>query len=495
MDNQLKLINTNRLFYFFVFTHLLLWTLVPVFIRDNLPLDSIEGTIWGHQLEWGYDKNPFLNGWLTALATYWGGSSGWMIYLFSQLSVILCFWAIWQIAKNILTPIHALISILILEGIQYYNFHAIDFNDNTLELSLWALTIYFFYRALQEKNNLYAWIMTGFFAALCMIAKYYNDALIKSMDLLLLSDSQHRKQLCTWPPYIGLTIFIVVILPHVIWLFFHDYITVQYVFQRTSSPPSWTNHFYFPAQFAWQQCQVFLPALILFSFLLIGKKSRVTQSKKHIRTFDKQFLFYAGMGPFLLTLLLSILLGIKLRAGWGMPLLSLWGVILLAYTQPHLTKIKLYGFYSFIFILMGVFLYGYRLSLIDSPDASSANFPGKQIATTITQKWRAQYHRPLNYVAGSRWISGNISFYSEDHPSVFIEWNRSRSPFITIKQMKQEGAVFVWDITDHETLPEDIQKQFPQLQKSQMLIFDWLRNKQKIAPIQLGIAMLPPTKK
>ena len=78
-------------FYLFLFVHLIFWTAVPALVRDNLPLDSIEGTIWGHQLQWGYDKNPFLNGWLTALAAYIGGQSGWMIYLFSQLSVCICF--------------------------------------------------------------------------------------------------------------------------------------------------------------------------------------------------------------------------------------------------------------------------------------------------------------------------------------------------------------------------------------------------------------------
>ena len=45
---------------------------------------------------------------------------------------------------------YALISVLLLEGIQYYNFHAIDFNDNTLELGLVGLTIYFFYQALRH---------------------------------------------------------------------------------------------------------------------------------------------------------------------------------------------------------------------------------------------------------------------------------------------------------------------------------------------------------
>ena len=95
-------LNPSYCFAIFLVLHLLSWTLVPFCIRTNLPLDAIEGTLWGHQLEWGYDKNPYLNAWLTALAVYLGGASGWMIYFFSQVSVVLCFWSIWRLGNQFL---------------------------------------------------------------------------------------------------------------------------------------------------------------------------------------------------------------------------------------------------------------------------------------------------------------------------------------------------------------------------------------------------------
>src|SRR5436190_14399076 len=100
----------ERWFYAFLFLHLILWTLAPVWVRFTLPMDAMEGTTWGHQLEWGYDKNPFLNGWLTQFAVYLGGHSGWMIYLFSQLSIAACFWAVFRLGCQFLPPIYALIS-------------------------------------------------------------------------------------------------------------------------------------------------------------------------------------------------------------------------------------------------------------------------------------------------------------------------------------------------------------------------------------------------
>lgn len=490
----------TRWFYLFICAHVLCWTLIPILVRYNLPLDAIEGSIWGHQLEWGYDKNPFLNGWLTAFALYLGGSSGWMIYLFSQLSVAICFWCVWQLGRNILPEVYALISVLLLECIQYFNFHAIDFNDNTLELSLWALTSYCFYLALKnEKYKTLSWILAGLFAGFAMMAKYYTAALLAAMVFFLFKTPENRKQLTTLPPYLGLIAFILIVLPHTIWLFFHDFITIKYMFARTESTPSWFNHIYFPVQFAWQQLEVFLPALGLFALLCIGKKSSETpfsQPMSHhtSASFNRSFLFFIGLGPFLLTILLSLLSGIKLRAGWGMPLQSLWGILLLQTIKPHLTKTKIYGFLTAIFLLMGALLIGYSVSLMHSSDRSSANFPGHEIAAFITQEWHDTYHTKLDYVAGSRWVSGNIQFYSKDHPAVFMEWNKSRSPWINLADLKEKGAVFVWEISRHKTLPTDIQKQFPQLEKFTFLEVPWHRDRNHLPTIQIGMAMLPPSK-
>lgn len=491
---QTKLIEhfkAERWLYLFICFHLIVWTAVPALVRLNLPLDAIEGTIWSHQLEWGYDKNPFLNGWLTALAVQLGGSSGWMIYLFSQLSVITAFWVVWRLGKQMLAPVYALLAVFLLEGIQYYNFHAIDFNDNTLELGTWALTIYTFYIALKTKTKR-AWLFTGCCAAVAMMAKYYTAALLAAMVLFLFARPENRQQLKTAAPYWGLLVFLALITPHIIWLFHHDFVTVTYVFERASSTPSWTNHFFFPAQFTWQQLQAFLPALILFGLLFMGRKPRVAAPPVTVNAFDKSFLLYVGLGPFLLTALLSIALGIKLRAGWGMPLQSLWGLLLFVFLPPRLSLTKVRVFMSGIIVLVGAMLVGYTYSLIDSPDPSTANFPGRTIAQTLTKQWNETYHTPLTYVAGSRWVGGNLGFYSSDHPAVFIEWDKRHAPWINETELRKHGAIFIWSITDDESMPADIKNRFPRLQPARILEFAWQRNTRNLPPIKIGMAILPP---
>jgi hypothetical protein len=141
---------------------------------------------------------------------------------------------------------------------------------------------------------------------------------------------------------------------------------------------------------------------------------------------------------------------------------------------------------------MAVLAGGYTLSLVHSTTPSSANFPGQEIAKTITNEWHEHYHTPLAYVAGSRWVGGNIGFYSTDHPAVFIEWNKQRAPWIKLDDLRKKGAVFVWSITDNETMPREVPAQFPLLSQPMVREFSWVRNKHGLAPIRIGIAILPP---
>src|SRR5436309_235299 len=98
--------------YSFILLHIIVWTLTPALVRLCLPMDALEGTTWGQQLEWGYDKNPFMNAWLTALAVKISQPADWAIYLFSQISVGLCFWSIWSLGKKIISPFYVFIAIL-----------------------------------------------------------------------------------------------------------------------------------------------------------------------------------------------------------------------------------------------------------------------------------------------------------------------------------------------------------------------------------------------
>lgn len=482
---------SDKWFYGFLILHVFFWTLAPTLVRMALPLDAMEGTTWGHQLEWGYDKNPYLNAWLTQTAVFLGGKSGWMIYLFSQLCVAACFWVVWEFGKKFLNPLYALVAVILLAGAQYYNLHAIDFNDNTLETGLWPLTVWFFYLAL-SKQQTRDWLLTGFFAGLAIMTKYYSALLLIPMFFFLCYRAENRQSFRQPGIYLAALLFTLIVIPHFIWLFQHDFITVTYAVDRVSEAPSLSRHFVNPTVFAWEQIEVFLIPLALSILLILGKKPIFEQKRILLTPYDREFLLVIGLGPFLLTLLIGAVAGMHLRAGWGAPLLTFWTLILLVILQPQLTIARLQRFLLCGALLLITIVLAYCYSLTKAGNQSSANYPGVMMAHNLTHQWHNTYHTRLEYVAGERWLAGNIAFYSTDDPSVYIDWNPKVSPWIKEEQLKQQGALFVWEITDNNfQIPSAIKQRFPNLENLQIQHYPWFRDKNG-KPVILGVAMLPP---
>lgn len=507
--NKIKNINAEYWFYGFLLMHVTAWTLAPTLMRYNLPLDAMEGTTWGKQFAWGYDKNPYMMAWLTKMAILVGGSSGFATYFFSQLSVAICFKAIWQLGKHMLQPLYALVAVILLEGIQYYNLHAIDFSDNTLELATWALTLLFFYQAIRY-NKLSHWLLTGVFAGLSMMTKYYSIMLIIPMILFLLINRDARAHLKTYPPYLSLLVFFIIVTPHLIWLCTHHFITLNYAIGRVSvKTHSWSHHFFYAFKFVIDQFETLIPVLLLIATFHIGKNPIFTPVKlshldkqfpifshTQISHFDKQFLFFTAICPFLSTVLLSIMTGMHLRAAWGQPLFSLWGIVLIIWLKPNVTPAKFFHFIIVLIILSCITITLYCTNITRGKKPSSANFPGDIISHHLTSLWHEKYQTPLKYVAGGRWLAGNISFYSPDHPNVYIDWNERISPWINEKELRKDGAIFVWDLTAinrRKEIPiEAIKKQFPTIGPIKVFYFTWHHNK-TLPPAEIQVAFLPPT--
>jgi hypothetical protein len=242
----------------------------------------------------------------------------------------------------------------------------------------------------------------------------------------------------------------------------------------------------------WAQVEAFLPAIALMLLLMLVRKPYFEKPRLQLTSFNKQFLFYVGFGPFLLTVLLAVVAGISLRAGWGEPLLSLWGIALVAWIQPKITLQKFYRFLAIFFALLGITIFSYSAALVRADAPSSANFPGETIAKTLTKQWQQEFHTPLAYVAGSRWLAGNIAFYSTDHPAVYIDWDEKLSPWISEAKMQKQGAIFVWDTSEkNEKMPPEIISRFAQLGPLRIMHFTWLRNKTMV-PVEISVAFLPP---
>ena len=178
--------NITKVFYLFLFFHLFLWTLVPSISNINLPLDTIEALAWASNLEWGYNKHPPLSAYIVGSIYFLFGANDWAYYLLSQIFVIIAFIYIWKLSKEFFkNRIFSLLSLVILEGIFFFNYTTPEFNVYVCQLPLKALVAYFFWKGINDKK-LINWIMTGLFSALGILTHYSFIFLILSLLVFLI---------------------------------------------------------------------------------------------------------------------------------------------------------------------------------------------------------------------------------------------------------------------------------------------------------------------
>lgn len=458
--------------WLFILMHTVLWTLGPAWARLSIPHDTLEGITWGYQWQLGYAKHPFLAAWLCAGISDLFKTVGWPVYLLAQLAVSTTFFAVWQLGKLFLPPKHALISFLLLEGIFFYNINSFNFTPDTLQSPLWALLIYFFYQAIVNQT-LYSWLITGVIAALCVCAKYQFIVLAIPLFLFILVNPKARQSFAHKGIYLSLGLFLLLLLPHFIWLYSHDLITLHYAqnipSQHTSHNTIW-KHLIYPIHYLINTCVATLGLFILLWPFYSASKIALAQD-----SFKWQFLMYMGFGPFICTLVLCIITGDYFTPRWSTPYFSQWGIIALVYLKPALDAKKLWRFtITLIIFSLSLFMLRMGTFTLFPRVESDAFLPNQTIAQNLSQLWQEQFHYPLPYLAGSNYLVSSVLPYMPDKPKPYFNWDIKQSPWINEQQLRNKGGLFIWDegrnyIWDensfaHTKLPSALFLAFPRLQ-------------------------------
>ena len=404
--------NINNIFYIFVLSHLIFWTLVPFLTNHNLPLDTIEALAWGSNLDWGFNKHPPMSALMVELFYKIFGNQDWAYYLLSQIFVILSFLFIWVFSKDFFKKkINIFLSILLLEGIYFYNYTTPEFNVYITQLPFWALTILFCWRGLKQNKTL-DWLCFGIFAALGVLSHYLFLYLLFSLDILFFYLLLKRK--INFKFCVSLVTFILVLLPHFIWLIENDFITLSYAFRRTGfEEANLLNHIYHPFIFLSKQLGILFPFFLMLSILILKFKIRINLKDKKFL-----FLFTVSILPVLLIFLTSMIMGVKIRTMWMTPFYLFIGVffIYLFKEKIHFKKTNLFLSLFIIFFILSPFVYSF---VSVSKDNKRTDYPGKEIAYLVQKKWDKNFSNEISIIVGDEWFGGNLSYHLRSRPKWF----------------------------------------------------------------------------
>ena len=406
--------NINNIFYIFVTTHLILWTVVPTITNSNLPLDTIEALAWGSNLDWGFNKHPPLSAFFPEVFFQIFGPQDWAYYFLSQIFVVISFFIIFKLSQEILNDgTLSLLSVFLIEGIYFYNFTTPEFNVNICQLPFWCLTVYYTWKIYNSKKiELYDCILLGAVAAFGILSKYLFIYLLVAIDLLfayLIFFKKSKK--FDFKYLVSLEVFFVILIPHIIWLFNNDFITIKYGFARAGLDEGQImNHLKYPLIFTLKQIGILIPFLILV-WLLIKKIPK----KLNLKDEKLLFLIFINLVPIVLVFMTALITGSKIRTMWMTPFYLFFGTLFIYILKNQINIKKLNSFLiGFIFLfLLSPILYGYvSISQTDK----RTDYPGKDIAIKVQMAWHEQHDEPIKYVLGDEWAAGNLSYHINSRP-------------------------------------------------------------------------------
>ena len=406
--------NINNIFFIFLLSHLIIWTLVPTITNQNLPLDVIEALAWGSNLDWGFNKHPPGSAFFSEIFYQIFGAQGWAYYLLSQIFVTIAFFYVFKLAYEIFNNVKlSLISVLLLESIYFYNFTTPEFNVNVCQLPFWSIVIYYSWKIYSAKEiNFSDCCLLGLFAAIGFLSKYLFVYLLVSIDLLFIYLIFIKKtKKFDFKYLVTIEVFFVLLVPHLVWLFNNDFITISYGLERAGLEETVIfDHFKYSFIFLFKQIGILIPFFFLI-FLLVKKiKFRINLKDQKLL-----FLIFINFLPIILMFVTSIVTGSKIRTMWMTPFYLFFGVLFvyIFQSQINLRKINsfIYGFLFFFFF--SPILYSFD-SLINTDKRT--DYPGKEIAAKVQIIWDKDFNRDIEFITGNEWEAGNLSYHLKSRP-------------------------------------------------------------------------------
>jgi 4-amino-4-deoxy-L-arabinose transferase-like glycosyltransferase len=485
----------RRLFWSFAALHLAVWSAVPALVQPNLPLDIIELLVWGREWQLAFFKHPPLVAWIieafAALTGHWDRA----LFALSPLAIVIALWAIWKLSSALIGPEYALLAVLAQEGVVYFNLTSPEFNHNVVQMPLWALLGWSGYCAL-KRDRLSDWLLLGLWAGLGMLGKYSTALLLLSMGLFLCLHPGARGYLRTPRPYLAAAVCLALLAPHLHAVQQIDFRPFANPFQRAGAATSGLDHLWFPLKFMAAQLLDISAALILLGCLLLGRGGAVLAARR-LEPLDRHYVATVALAPIALALLISGGLGLDFRSMWGTPMWGFVGLFGLVFVVREVrprglrlfTRLWPVAFVGFAMTFALIYAVGPYLGYKDI----RGHFAGPEMAAAIAKRWsEATGQRPLSLVAGDAWLAGNIAFYGPDRPTVFIDGDPVKSPWIDLAKARRDGALLVWEgALGVAAPPSHLRALFPGALVQPAVELPWKTGADH-PPVRVGWAIVPP---
>jgi 4-amino-4-deoxy-L-arabinose transferase-like glycosyltransferase len=434
----------NRAALAFLLIYCSLWYVYLLIARATTDMhpDMAEMLTWAQELSLGYPKHPPLPAFILKLWFSVFPVSEWAYTLLAVVNLAFGLYFAMRLCAVWLHAEKRAAVMLLLAVIPFYNFLGSKFDQNSLLIPLWALAMWGLVRSLDGGRLGWA-VLCGAAAAGAMLTKYWSLFLLLAMAITVLLDHRRKDYFRSAAPYVAAAVFLILTLPHLIWLIQNNFPPLQWVGARRSarSAAFWWRAF---ASFTLGTAAYASGAILLY---VLGTRPSLAAIKDSLWPSDPArrravFLFWT---PILAPLPIAAARAMQLVSLWNIPALNLLPVLLLGSDKIMLPRysVKVMAIVALCFPLAmipvapGVAYFKLRHG------AENYSLYAGLAGQAAAAQWHATTSAPLRILAGPFAVVATAAAYMPEHPVVYSDFSPYLSPWIDQERIDRDGMAIV----------------------------------------------------
>ncbi|WP_159103972.1 glycosyltransferase family 39 protein, partial [Rhodopseudomonas sp. B29] len=442
LDTLLQMLREQplRLVMWLLGIYAALW-LVAAISFPSLPAESYRLLALGSELQLGYAGVAPLAPWLANLGFSLSGNAAASQLVLAIGATLLTLILLWRLGSAIVGSSGAALAVALTLLIYQFGAPITAFDSATMTLPLWVAAV-LAYRTAVLGGTRAAWAVLGALLAALIYAHHAGVALVIMLALHLLLTPQGRGRIRSAGPGVAAAITVVLLLPHLVWIF----IAPTTAGQMLGLGARFGVAFGFVASQLGAHVLLIVVAALALVPRLPPQGEPVDLAIGEADRFDRSLIWAAAAVPSLLIAGWALVNGRPIDAQAGGAVVALSGLALVLLLPGRILPSIRLAVAVWLVALIGL-PFGHAIAVYSRPvDSSTATelYPARALSEAMQRVWKTRTAHPLDIIAGSLPQAGFVAAYASPRPSVFIDADYTRSPWITPERLRQSGALIVW---------------------------------------------------
>ncbi len=454
--------------------------------------DMAEAYVWGQEFQLGYNQHPPFWAWICGAWFLIFPRAGWAFAILGSLNAGVGLLGAWRLIGRFATREKRSAATLLLLLTPFYTFLAYKYNANSIFLSIWPWTLYFFVRSL-DGRALFDAVLFGLCMGLALLSKYYALILAATCLIAALQHPSRRRYFASASPYVSIAVAAALCAPHLAWLASSGAPPLRYL-SRISGRGFGDVAFYAATAFFGALAQ----NALVFAVVAIVGRARPSEATATIpaRWTNPRFrlLTVLATAPLILTVLAGLALRTKVSTNMLIGTFSLMPLLAIEILgSRRVERLSVVAGRLAAALTLGALLASPVVALARAWFSHDANDvqPREELAVEATRLWREKTGRPLAYVGGSHLYENCVAFYSPDRPHGFVHFDFFRNRWVTPKLLAEKGLLSVCVTDDAACLASTAALAGEQATRTEMtLAHDFWGHEAK--PVSFVVTVIPP---